>query len=76
MRVIVREMGMSLVAVRKYADAESPPTKKLRAKERAQVEVSGCFIERLRPTKGEIFTFHLRGQNRWTTTPSRHYHAI
>ncbi len=44
MRVIVREMGMSLVAAGKYADAESPPTKKLRAKERAKGEVLAASL--------------------------------
>ena len=44
MRVIVREMGMSLVAAGKYADAESPPTKKLRAKERAKGEVLAAAL--------------------------------
>lgn len=37
---------------------------------------SGCIIERRRLTEGDIGTFPLRGQNCWTTTPSRHYHAI
>ncbi len=37
-RAIVRELGMSRVATRKYALAESPPTKLLSAKERAKAE--------------------------------------
>ena len=39
MRAFARELGMSLVAARKYAHAESPPTKKLGARERAKGEV-------------------------------------
>ena len=35
---IARKLGMSRVAVTKYASAESPPTKKLSAKERAKAE--------------------------------------
>ena len=38
LRAIARELGMSRVATRKYAIAESPPTKLLSAKERAKVE--------------------------------------
>ncbi len=37
-RAIARELGMSRVATRKYALAESPPTKLLSAKERAKAE--------------------------------------
>ena len=39
LRAIARKLGMSRVAVRKYALAETPPTKKLSAKERAKAEV-------------------------------------
>ena len=35
---IARMLGMSRVAARKYALAESPPTKRLSAKERAKAE--------------------------------------
>ncbi len=38
LRAIARELGMSRVATRKYALAESPPTKLLSAKERAKPE--------------------------------------
>ena len=38
LRAIARELGMSRVAARKYAMAESPPTKLLSAKERAKAE--------------------------------------
>ena len=38
MRAIARKLGMSRVATRKYAVAESPPTKLLSAKERAKAE--------------------------------------
>ena len=38
LRTITRELGMSRVATRKYALAESPPTKLLSAKERAKAE--------------------------------------
>ena len=38
LRAIARELGMSRVAARKYALAESPPTKKLSTKERAKAE--------------------------------------
>ena len=38
LRAIARKLGMSRVATRKYAVAESPPTKLLSAKERAQAE--------------------------------------
>ena len=38
LRAIARELAMSRVTVRKYAKAESPPTKKLSAKERAKAE--------------------------------------
>ncbi len=38
LRAIARELGMSRVATRKYALAESPPTKLLSAKERAKAE--------------------------------------
>ena len=38
LRAIARELGMSRVATRKYALAESPPTKKLSAKEQAKAE--------------------------------------
>ena len=38
LRAIARKLGMSRVATRKYAVAESPPTKLLNAKERAQAE--------------------------------------
>ena len=38
LRSIARKLGMSRVAVRKYASAESPPTKMLSVKERAKVE--------------------------------------
>ena len=38
LRAIARELGMSRVAARKYALAESPPTKLLSAKERAKAE--------------------------------------
>ena len=38
LRAIARELRMSRVAVRKYALAESPPTKKLSTKERAKAE--------------------------------------
>ena len=37
-RAIARKLGMSRVATRKYAVAESPPTKLLSAKERAKAE--------------------------------------
>ena len=37
-RAIARKLGMSRVAVRKYALAKSPPTKKLSAKEQATAE--------------------------------------
>ena len=36
-RAISRELGISRVTVRKYAHAETPPTKKLSAKERAKL---------------------------------------
>ena len=38
LRAITRELGLSRVATRKYALAESPPTKLLSAKERAKAE--------------------------------------
>ena len=38
LRAIARKLGMSRVATRKYAGAESPPTKLLSAKERAKAE--------------------------------------
>ena len=38
LRAIARELGMSRVSTRKYALAESPPTKLLSAKERAKAE--------------------------------------
>ena len=38
LRAIARELGMSRVATRKYAIAESPPTKLLSAEERAKAE--------------------------------------
>ena len=38
LRSIARKLGMSRVTARKYALAESPPTKKLSAKERAKAE--------------------------------------
>ena len=38
LRAIARELSMSRVAARKYAIAESPPTKPLSAKERAKAE--------------------------------------
>ena len=38
LRSIARKLGMTRVAARKYAIAESPPTKKLSAKERAKAE--------------------------------------
>ena len=38
LRAIARELGMSRVATRKYAIADSPPTKLLSAKERAKAE--------------------------------------
>ena len=38
LRAIARELGMSRVATRKYAVADSPPTKLLSAKERAKAE--------------------------------------
>ena len=37
LRTISRELGICRVTVRKYADAEQPPTKKLSAKERAKL---------------------------------------
>ena len=37
LRAISRELGISRVTVRKYAYAKKPPTKKLRAKERAKL---------------------------------------
>ena len=66
MRAIARELGMSLVAARKYAQADSPFDEKLGEKERAKGEVVAAllFIERRRLTQGDIVTFHLRGQNR------------
>ena len=39
LRAIARELGMSRVAARKYAQAGRPPTKLLSAKERAKAEV-------------------------------------
>ena len=38
LRAITRKLGISRVAVRKYASAESPPTKLLSARERAKAE--------------------------------------
>ena len=38
LRAIARELDMSRVTVRKYAKAESPPTKLLSAKERTKAE--------------------------------------
>ena len=38
LRAIARKLGMSRVAVMKYASAESPPTKKLSAEVRAKAE--------------------------------------
>ena len=38
LRAIARELGMSPVAATKYAQAESPTTKRLSAKERAKAE--------------------------------------
>ena len=38
LRAIARELAMSRVTVRKYAKAESPPTKLLSAKERAKAD--------------------------------------
>ena len=38
LRAIARKLGMSRVATRKYAVAESPPTKLLSAKERIKAE--------------------------------------
>ncbi len=44
MRAIAREPGMSPVAARKYAQAESPPTKKLGVKEQAKGEVMAALL--------------------------------
>ena len=38
LRAIARDLGMAKNTVKKYAAAESPPTKKLSAKERAKAE--------------------------------------
>jgi len=47
LRAIARELGMSRVATRKYALAESPPTKLLSAKERAKAEALGLVQSQL-----------------------------
>ncbi len=44
LRAIARELGMSRVAVRKYAVADAPPTKKLSAKERAKAEALAASL--------------------------------
>ena len=43
-RAIARNLGMSGVAARKYASAESPPTKRLSAKERAKAETLAASL--------------------------------
>ena len=44
LRAIARELGMSRDAARKYALAESPPTKKLSARERAKAEALAATL--------------------------------
>ncbi len=44
LRAIARELDMSRVTVRKYAKAESPPTKLLSAKERAKAEALAASL--------------------------------
>ena len=44
LRAIARNRGMSRVAARKYASAESPPTKRLSAKERAKAETLAASL--------------------------------
>ena len=44
LRAIARNLGMSRGAVRKYASAESPPTKLLSAKERAKAETLAASL--------------------------------
>ena len=44
LRAIARNLGMSRVAARKYASAESPPTKRLSAKERAKAETLAASL--------------------------------
>ena len=44
LRAIARELGMCRVAARKYVLAESPPTKKLGAKERAKAEAMAASL--------------------------------
>ena len=44
LRAIARELGMSRVAVRKYPLAESPPARKLSAKERAKAEALAASL--------------------------------
>ena len=44
LRAIARKLGMSRAATRKYALAESPPTKLLSAKERAKAEALAASL--------------------------------
>ena len=67
LRAIARKLGMDRNTAGKYASAESPPAKKLSAKERAEAEA--LAVSPTSPNKpGAKFAFQLRGHNRWTTT--------
>ena len=61
LRAIAKEPGMSRVATRKYALAESPPTKLLSAQERAKAEARSWPNHRWPQTNpGGIFAFQRR----------------
>ena len=45
----------------KYARAESPPTKRFSAKERAKADALAPFVHRSKLAGGDIFAFSLQG---------------
>ncbi len=69
-RAIARNLGMAKNTAKKYASAESPPTKKLSP--RSEPRRRPGQSHQPPPTKpGDIFVFQLGGHNRWTTTNSQ-----
>ena len=70
LRAIAQKLGMARDTVGKYAKSDSPPTRNsaTRSKPRRRPGPD----HQPPPTKpGDIFAFHLRGHNRWTTTVSQ-----
>ena len=60
LRAIARNLGMAKNTAKKYAVAESPPTKKLSAKERGQGRGPSCIASSRRLSRGDIIAFHLQ----------------